>query len=526
MADTTLYDVMVRYRIGDEARVKLGGIADAAAGAERSMGRLGSSMMTLGSLALGGAGLMGAKKAFIDFNSTIEQSKLTIASVDKMFSNRTFEQSTVVAEQFFDRYQVAAQKSTATTEEFLQMHSQLGPSLMRLGATQEQIFNTVKGSVIAAPTLGFRPEVAAMDIRSMLVGNVQQRDLFAKTLLDSIGVGVEQFNEKAKRDPRYALQIVNKALTQEAIQDAASAMEGSFAGVASTLKDTLEILGGKVGKPLFSAITAELANVNKYMADNAGEIERMAKAFGGGMVEGFRTVGSFLQILAENKESLIAIAGLYAGFQGVSMASSALGGLQAALTGLSVSASLGGASMASAAGAAMGVVGALAALYVGAQALAAFLDRWQSKEVIKQGDLGAVQSYIKGGRDNDAMAMYSYAKSNGLLDAVGDVDLKKAASHFHSLGYARSDILAQQAISLVNSRIAPAYRMNMGSPVEGPQAPEAKRESKAPAKVDIKIERIEVASDDPDRFAFGLVGAARRAAQRPTESAFSLPQGD
>ena len=106
MADTTLYDVMVRYRIGDEARVKLGGIADAAAGAERSMGRLGSSMMTLGSLALGGAGIMGAKKAFIDFNSTIEQSKLTIASVDKMFSSRTFEQSSYDPRLFDTLYHV------------------------------------------------------------------------------------------------------------------------------------------------------------------------------------------------------------------------------------------------------------------------------------------------------------------------------------------------------------------------------------------------------------------------------------
>lgn len=526
MADTTIYDVMARYRINDEARSKLGGIVDAAGRADRSLLGLQGTFAALGAVAAGGYGLGALKRGFIDFNSTIEQSKISIASVDKMFSGRTFAQSQQVAEDFFANYQQAAKASTATTEEFLQAHQMLAPALMRAGAAGKQIREIVQGSVVAAPTLGFRADVAQLDIRSMLGGTVSARDQFAQTLLQSMGVAVEEFNKRAKSDPKYALNILQQALTQPAIKEAAKAMEGSFGGVLSTLKDTLQILGGVAGKPLFSTITAELAKINEYMTANAGDIERMATAFGGQMVSGFRAVGDFLKTLAENKESLLAIAALYGGFRGVSAAAGAIGALQTSLTVLSSSAALGGASLAGMASTAAGVVGALGALYVGAQAVATLFEEWQKKDVQKQGDLQAVQGYLSSYTVANTEKVFAYARSVGAMDGI-DVDRNKLAQHFRDLGYTRGDLLAQQAYGFVQG-IDPYSRAKRLGLVPNVQesAKEKKRENKTPAAVKVDIHRIEVASDDPDRFAMQLVGSFRRAAERPTESAHSLPQGD
>lgn len=46
-----------------------------------------------------------------------------------------------------------------------------------------------------------------------------------------------------------------------------------------------------------------------------------------------------------------------------------------------------------------------------------------------------------------------------------------------------------------------------------------------PAKVEVKINKIEVASEDPDRFVFGMVKAAEEVMRNPTQSTFTIPGG-
>lgn len=547
MAETTVYDVMVKYQAGGAATSELGAMGAAASAAERSMGGLKSSLMTIGSMALGAGGLMGAKKAFIDFNSSVEQSKLSIAAVNQMFSGQSFAQSQTVAEDFFAKYQKAAQASTATTAEFLEAHKALAPSLMQAGASAKEMQDVVQGMVIAAPTLGFKPEMAQLDIRSMLQGQVHDRDLFAKMLLQSVGEGVEQFNEKAKRDPKYALNIVGKALTQETFKETAKAMEGSFAGVVSTLQDTLQLLGGTAGKPLFATITTELGKLNEYMSKNAGEIDRLAKAFGGGLVSGFQSVSAFFRVLSENKESLLAIAGVYAGFKGISGVAGAVGSLQAGIASLSSSAVTAGAGLAGAASAAASLAGALGIAYVALQALASHVDQRQADSI--RDDAGytpLLQKRLKTASTwADDKATIRQVNESGALDPYGKLNEKAFFSFMaernkgtmgpeevQAITTSVAEMIAQAGPEAIREALqkAPLPQWNMLA--VGPYLPgdvntvEKKREGKKPAAVSVNIHRIEVASEDPDRFAMQLVGSFRRAAERPTESSYSLPRGD
>jgi hypothetical protein len=67
-------------------------------------------------------------------------------------------------------------------------------------------------------------------------------------------------------------------------------MAGSFTGVTSTLKDKLQIALGKVGLPLFQAITQTVADINAWLERNADTIERIGKAVGGALATGFGVV--------------------------------------------------------------------------------------------------------------------------------------------------------------------------------------------------------------------------------------------
>lgn len=247
---------------------------------------IGAAISGLATMAInvGGGIARAAGSAFIGFNSDIEQSIISIASVDRMFrKGHTFEDSKSAAQDFFNFYQDAAKASTATTKEFLGAHGALAPTLTRLGAADEQIRDIVKGAVIAAPTLGFDASVAQLDIRQLLTGQVSQRDQFATTLLQSLGLSVKTFNAKAKSDPKYAINVLGQALSQPAIIEASKAMEGSFKGLWSTLVDTLEIGAGSVGKPIFTVITGGLKDLNQWMSDNKDTIDAWGKAFGEGM---------------------------------------------------------------------------------------------------------------------------------------------------------------------------------------------------------------------------------------------------
>lgn len=236
---------------------------------------------------IGGSALRAGGKAFVDFNSDVEQSMISIAAVDRMFrQGHTFEDSSAAAAKFFEDYQRAAAASTATTKDFLATHQALAPTLTRLGAADEQIRNIVKGAVIAAPTLGFDASVANLDVRQLLTGNVGLRDQFATTLLQSAGVGVKEFNAKARNDPKYAIDILQMALSQPAIREASSAMENSAKGLASTFVDNFEILSGRAGKPLFDVLKSGLKGVNDWMATNRDTVDLYVKKVGAALEEG------------------------------------------------------------------------------------------------------------------------------------------------------------------------------------------------------------------------------------------------
>jgi hypothetical protein len=215
----------------------------------------------------------GMKKAFIDFNSEIEQSVIALAAVQKMFKGTEWGASMETATKLVDHYQEVAKKSVGETRDFIFMHKSVAAAAYQAGASLEDVKKITEGAVVAASAMGESAYLSSMDIKQALTKGVEIRDRFMIQLLaakDNFGaITKEQFNAMSKLQ---RVEVLKKKLQSDWIKDAAKQMEFSFAGVVSTLKDTLNITMGKIGLPLFKAITTEIIKWNQWMEKNPNNV--------------------------------------------------------------------------------------------------------------------------------------------------------------------------------------------------------------------------------------------------------------
>lgn len=323
MENSTVYDVQIRYSLTDQTSSGLSNMTAQAQKAENSLGSLTKGVMAFAASA---AIVDRGKRAFVDFNSEVEQSKITIAAISRMFGQSGDWQTAMTgAEAQFQRYQNAAKISTATTKEFLEMHLSLAPTFAKFHAAQRDIENIVQGAVVAAPILGERPEIFAMDVKQMLQGSVQLRDRSAISLLSMMGIDRAEFNRRTQADINYAIDVVKRALTSPALMEARKAQETSFAGVFSTLEDTLQITLGQIGIPLFREITGEIQRWNNYLSENQPLVDRYVHEFGQGLKSGFAAIRDAVSFIVEHKDAILHIAAVWIGLRAAGGLSGILG---------------------------------------------------------------------------------------------------------------------------------------------------------------------------------------------------------
>jgi hypothetical protein len=531
------YEVELVYNLRGDAAPGLTGIGDAASRAEKSTGSLKGALLGLGA-AIGTSALFSkGRDAFVAFNSEIEQSQLAVAAVSRMFTpGQTFDQAMAGATATFGRYQEAAKASTATTKDFISMHQALVPSFAAAGIAGQRLEQVVQDATVAAPLLlpgmGDAAGYFARDLQSMLKGQVQQKDQAAMMLVKAVGLDKETFNKKAGESAEFAVTTIQQAMTKLTGGGVKQGLEQSFAGVTSTLEDTFQILAGEAGQPLFKAITEEVKSWNKWLGENRLEVERMKNTVSGGLLTGFHALKDFTGYMVEHKDALLAVGTVWAGLKGIQIAGGAVGGLSETVAGLSSlgkEANNGASGLARIAGQAGGVVGALFALYQAAKLGASLLDAHHKKSVLGDASIGALSSQIGialGSRPGDkqlaAGAVASQLREAGALTAAGTVDRDKFRAWAESQGEgpAAAIMLAVQAEkAMAKGNQAHIDRIA----VQFSRETVSKAKQKKDPSVNVNISRIEVASDDPDRFVMGLVRFGHRVASRAVQSKYAIP---
>lgn len=616
MSASTIYDVKVRYTLDDKA----GKGTKALAG---DMDRASKSASTL-SGALAGIGIAGAfmagKKLLIDFNSQIDQMKIGMTTIINMQLKKPWEEASKAADGLFVKFQELAKKSPATTKDFMTMAAAITPVITSLGGGIDKIEKLTQGAVLAGIATGTRADVAALDIKQMLMGTVTERDMMAQQLISSKGITKETFNNM---DAAARGSFVESVLQSPSLIKAADEFGASFAGQISTFQDGLQIALGTVGRPLMAAMGQEVKRWNDWIEKHPRTIARISKEIGGFLKDSFDFISKSVGWLVEHRDSIMAIGKTFLVFKGASMATGIMqdavkgignfvGSLRdggnsikglfgGGLSGGGISGAFGALSKALIGG--LGAVPALLALGSAASELWGIFTKKNDDEKARSlrmsfdealGETGNTAKrlgeldkmfapkYVNGKVSSDAMELKKTdlekytrlvtekqtldtkfqdpamlgalirgmddARKKAGMQGLKDMSYDEVITHgkggasyqlFEKL-YADSkdakDLLTNldetmKRFAMVDKQTKwDAFRLAFPDQFPGYKADAAKTEIsdwRTPStgektEVKVTIHRIEVASDDPDRFVFGMVNAFSKMSKNPTQAASAI----
>lgn len=300
---TTQYKVDIVYDLKGNAQRGLQNLKTQAAATNAGFGGLRSTLALLG----GGAVFAAAGKAFIGFNRDVDRLKIGLSTVISMNMHKPFALAQAASEKLFQTFQKMAADSPATTKDFVEMANMISSGVMQAGLGLKGLESITQGAILASSALGAKPEMLALDVQQMLAGTVAIRDRYARQLL--VGIGVTDYKAFNKKSAAERGALTQKAFTSPALMEAGKAFGSSFEGVTSTLKDNLEITLGKVGLPLFKAITEEVKGWNKWVTDNPTKIANMASTLSDGLKSAFMFVKDMATAIFPILQSTMSVIG-------------------------------------------------------------------------------------------------------------------------------------------------------------------------------------------------------------------------
>jgi hypothetical protein len=303
---TTEYHVITRYMVDDKAAAKkLSSIQREAQATGLKVQGIGAQLKWAFGAAAGAGALALGKRALVDLNSELEQSRIQMAGLLQLNMGGTFEANMGRAQRLVKGLQQDAKSSVGTTKEFVQMASMLAGPISKAGLSMADLRTVSAGATVAAKAMGVEAGDAARDLEQALAGTLTKQERFARNLIEPMGFSPEKFNQldAAKR----AATLV-KAFQQQALQDMAKAQGESFAGVISTLQDGVEMAFGRAGLPLVKAITREVATWNQWLEKNQDTVDRWADEFGQTLVQGLTSVKEAAAFIVEHKDLLMTLA--------------------------------------------------------------------------------------------------------------------------------------------------------------------------------------------------------------------------
>lgn len=202
--------------------------------------------------------LRGAVGAGIEYNETIEQSRLAIATLIAAQADLVDSQGTILsgAEELDEAYalavgqvqklRIAGIQTAATTKELVDAFQQAVGAGLATGLTLDEIRTVTIRIAQAAGALGVPYRQLNEEIRSILGGIIDQNTRIAKAL----GITNEQVR-LAKEQNRLADFLLQKF---EAFGTAGERIVNTWAALKSNVQEAFELLSGEITFPAFESI--------------------------------------------------------------------------------------------------------------------------------------------------------------------------------------------------------------------------------------------------------------------------------
>jgi hypothetical protein len=597
LVGTTVYDIRIDYKLDDRASKGLKSIAAEAQTTSKHL----SGLKTLVATVAGGLLFHQGVKSLIGFNANLDQMRVQLGGILSMNMAMPFDKASDAADELFSRFQEAAKKSPAMTKDFIDMSAGIASAAAQAGLSLNQLHDLTVGGVTASTVFGTRGDVAALDISQMLQGTVAVRDRMARSLLASQGITDHtKFNAL---DAKKRASIVMKALNDPRLKDAAEKFGESFSGQFSTLQDQIQITLGKVGLPLFKAVTNEIKSWNQWIERNPEAIDKLVKGLGEGLVSAFGFLKDVVQTIINHKDTLLLIGKIWAVNKGMGVAgelfrggmsggasvlgmftgpAQTLGNTLTAMNapiasfGAGLKTAVGG--LTSIVGAAAQLAGALGMVYMAANAFANWVDEKQTEDINKRTAVAGQTNFAhrfmvadqrvqtaadkyrladnglkwnqrdnmldaQAKRNSEIFSVLMAAQETGLIgfkdgapisNIDGSAGWQSAKENLTRLGMTAKEasetlMATEKAFKLASEGATMWSREDWArlDPVARAQAADEERKRRqaeeagkmtAGMNLNVKIDRIEVTSDDPDRFVYDAINAFEQAAQNPTQA--------
>ncbi len=321
MAISTTYDVRLRYMMDDRASRGMRGLERNAKSASGMLGRVTSGLV---GIAAAGFGINKAAGALIGYNASVQDVKLQIAGMLALAKKTDLSDQLKVADKVFSDLQTRAKSLPGTTAEYVKMAGMITQPIIDAGLGMKDLEDLTVNAVVAAKALGIEADVAARDIDQAIRGQFHSVDVFSGKILGSMGFkgeeGRAKFNAMGQGERASTLKA---ALMQKQLTQLAAAQGQTFNGIWSTFKDNLEQTLGKVGIPLFRALSNEVKGWNTWLDANGQRVEQMAASVGSALATGFGVVKDAVGFLVDHAGLLLAIGKVWIAVK----AANAVGGL-------------------------------------------------------------------------------------------------------------------------------------------------------------------------------------------------------
>lgn len=258
----------------------------------------------------------GIKSALIDFNTTLESTRIAMATGLFGFGQvKTFTEGLEKGKRLVEDYRKTAAAGVGELRDYTAMHSALQGSVFAAGGSLNQVTDMSKGGVVASSALGVEGWKAAQDIAQMVRGNVTERDFTAKQLIEMRfkDMGIEtggdalgKFREMYKADAKARLKFIQEALTSKTLKQAQAAYETSMQGRIDQFTDNIKLALAQVGEGLFEGVKDTLTDINKWISENPTKIRDIAKQIGDFAVSLFNGVKTLVSFIHEWSGLIIA----------------------------------------------------------------------------------------------------------------------------------------------------------------------------------------------------------------------------
>lgn len=243
-------------------------------------------------------------KGLVGFNAKLEDAKLGIAGMLALVRKTSVTDELKTASQLYDDIRKKAADLPGTTQEYVEALQRMTQPVLSAGGGLEDLKEIVADTITLAKTSGIAtPKVAVTDVIQAIGGRFATTDFFLQMVLGQKFDGEQGRKRFRKLSKSERLKEIKEAFSAQQIEELQKRQAKTFSSQMDKMKEALQQFLGRVGLPLFKALTSALQRANEWLKNNQETVEKLADKIGGALSWAFGVLSGALKWLVEHGDA-------------------------------------------------------------------------------------------------------------------------------------------------------------------------------------------------------------------------------